>query len=103
MFVNYLCATFEIPQPKRETVLCVFILLILVYRANDQAKLHGRKTINPKDILEAMQIMEFSDFLPRLKAELDSLYPCLNFYTPVTADSSLSQSSTNWLPKSAQL
>ncbi|KAL7266145.1 hypothetical protein RUND412_011321 [Rhizina undulata] len=40
--------------------------------ANDHAKLHGRKTIAPKDILEAMRIMEFDDFLPRLEAELES-------------------------------
>ncbi|KAL0635022.1 hypothetical protein Q9L58_006051 [Maublancomyces gigas] len=47
VFINYLCAT-----------------------ANDQAKVQGRKTINPGDILEAMRILEFGDFLPRLEAEL---------------------------------
>lgn len=47
VFINYLCAT-----------------------ANDTAKNHGRKMINPKDILEAIQMMEFDDFVPRLEAEL---------------------------------
>lgn len=47
-------------------------------RANDQAKVQGRKTINPGDILEAMRILEFGDFLPRLEAELASL--CLFCY-----------------------
>ncbi|PUU81030.1 histone-fold-containing protein [Tuber borchii] len=49
VFINYLCAA-----------------------ANDQAKHHGRKTINPKDVLEAMEQLEFGEFLPRLEAELDS-------------------------------
>lgn len=50
----------------------------LIPRANDQAKVQGRKTINPGDILEAMRILEFGDFLPRLEAELASL--CLFCY-----------------------
>lgn len=48
------------------------LLLTLLFRANDQAKVQGRKTINPGDILEAMRILEFGDFLPRLEAELAS-------------------------------
>ncbi|RPA95321.1 histone-fold-containing protein [Choiromyces venosus 120613-1] len=49
VFINYLCAA-----------------------ANDQAKQRGRKTINPKDVLEAMEQLEFGEFLPRLEAELAS-------------------------------
>jgi histone H3/H4 len=35
----------------------------------------GKKTINPKDVLEAVKELEFEGFLPRLEAELYSTFP----------------------------
>ncbi|KAI5808841.1 histone-fold-containing protein [Peziza echinospora] len=49
VFINYLCAT-----------------------ANENAAKNSRKTINPKDILEAISQLELDDFRPRLEAELNS-------------------------------
>lgn len=35
----------------------------------------GKKTILPKDILEAVKELEFEEFVPRLENELKSLWP----------------------------
>jgi DNA polymerase epsilon subunit 3 len=39
--------------------------------ANEQAQRANKKTIQPKDVLEAIHMTEFDSFLPRLEAELE--------------------------------
>jgi hypothetical protein len=59
--------------------------------------------INPKDILEAMQMMEFDDFVPRLEAELASQFPYLSIFHPFNQLTTiLPQNSMNLLPRSVQ-
>lgn len=42
------------------------------YSANEHTIRQNKKTIMPKDVLEAITDIEFEDFLPRLEAELAS-------------------------------
>jgi DNA polymerase epsilon subunit 3 len=39
--------------------------------ANEQAQRANKKTIQPKDVLDAIHLTEFDSFLPRLEAELE--------------------------------
>jgi len=50
VFVNFLCAS-----------------------ANECARQAGRKAIGPQDVVKAMKLIEFEDFLPRLEVELSKL------------------------------
>ena len=42
--------------------------------ANDLTKRNNKKTIMAKDVLDAIDIIEFPDFRPRLEAELASSF-----------------------------
>jgi hypothetical protein len=45
---------------------------INIYSANDNAMRLSKKTIQPKDVLDAIHDLEFDSFLPRLESELTS-------------------------------
>ncbi|KAI9851803.1 MAG: hypothetical protein M1838_002661 [Thelocarpon superellum] len=47
----------------------VFVNFITAH-ANDNTVRQNKKTVMPKDVLEAIETLEFRDFLPRLEAEL---------------------------------
>ncbi|KAI9802038.1 MAG: hypothetical protein M1825_003094 [Sarcosagium campestre] len=63
-------------QIQRDAVLAIsksatVFINFLTMHANDQTVYANKKTIMPKDVLEAIKVMEFEDFLPRLEKELD--------------------------------
>lgn len=43
--------------------------------SNDNAQASGKKTIAPQDVIAALKDAELESFLPRLEAELKSMFP----------------------------
>jgi hypothetical protein len=50
-------------------------LLTRARSANEQARRLNKKTIQPKDVMDAIHEIEFDMFLPRLEGELTSTTP----------------------------
>lgn len=64
-----------------EYLLAFLITDILSCSANENAVKSSKKTIMPRDVLEAISQLELDDFRPRLEAELASRTP-LSFTCP---------------------
>lgn len=50
-----------------------------IQRANEVARSEGRKGINASDVLRALDNCGYSDFAPRLRAELECLFPSYHY------------------------
>lgn len=49
--------------------------------SNDNAQASGKKTIAPHDVIAALKDAELEHFLPRLEAELKSMFPFQRLYS----------------------
>jgi hypothetical protein len=54
--------------------MCVGLISLTTSSANENAQRSSKKTIQPKDVLDALTDLEFGSFVPRLEAELASKY-----------------------------
>lgn len=77
VFVNYLASQYVTSQwPATSFDSIEYIgsrdIILTKFRANEHASASNRKTINPQDVFNALEDLEFPDFRPRLEAELAS-------------------------------
>jgi hypothetical protein len=46
----------------------------ICFSSNDLARMSNKKTISPQDVMSALKDAELEGFLPRLEAELKSMF-----------------------------
>jgi hypothetical protein len=50
----------------------------MCFSSNDLARMSNKKTISPQDVMSALKDAELEGFLPRLEAELKSMFHSSN-------------------------
>lgn len=53
------------------------------YSSSENAQSNGKKTIVPQDVINALKDAEFESFLPRVEAELKSMWRNAKAYHPL--------------------
>ena len=67
----------------------------MYFSSNDLARMSNKKTISPQDVMSALKDAELEGFLPRLEAELKSMfYLSIYFSIACTSPSNFIQSTT---------
>ena len=67
----------------------------MYFSSNDLARMSNKKTISPQDVMSALKDAELEGFLPRLEAELKSMFNLAHIFAIArTKPANMTQSTT---------